>query len=116
MSALDNAKKHYAAITGDSQLELVKVPEWDADIYFKPMQNMNVKTLSGLIEAVNKGTLEGMVEALIIRALDQDGKPLFKKVNTTEFLFSVAPAVITKVITAMGRHDSLVGVEEAAGN
>ena len=81
MSVLTNATKHFAdQLTGD--LKHITVPEWKTDVYFKPINNF--ATESRIIELTQKGKItEALIETLILKALNADGKPMFSKFDKT---------------------------------
>ena len=53
---------------------------------------------------------------LILRALDSDGKKMFKPVEKTEIMREVDPNIILKIVTAMGEDDDTLTPEDALGN
>jgi len=58
------------------------------------------------MELTNSGkTAEALVEMMIMRALDGDGKKLFRPMDKTEIMREVDPNVILKIVTAMGADD-----------
>jgi len=71
-NALDKMTAHFRnKISGEMQL--VKVPEWDIEIYFKNSNTLQEE--SKLIELAQKGkTIEALVETLIVKSRDKDGK------------------------------------------
>ena len=89
MSAIEAVTGHYRnQLSGG--LQSVEVPEWEVDgkplvIWFKPTTNPKTQeTLSKLFN--EKKPIEATVQALIIRALNEDGTPMFKSVHKTELM------------------------------
>ena len=72
---LEKIANHYQkAIAGD--LEKIRVEEWDMDIYCK--RTYAFKDEAKMIELQSQGkTVEALVESLIVKALDKDGKRIF---------------------------------------
>jgi len=64
---------------------------------------LNFASQSKIIELQNAGkSAEALVEMMIMRALDSEGKKMFKLAEKTELMREVDPNVILKVVTAMG--------------
>ncbi len=103
MSVLDNAKKHFSD-RALGKLKKIKVKEWKTDIYYKPVNNFAVE--SRIIELSQKNQLtEALIETLILKALDADGKPLFGRLDKIAFMNEIDPAVITRVVTQINTAD-----------
>ena len=103
MSVLDNAKKHFSD-RALGNLKKITVPEWKTDIYYKPVNNFSVE--SKIIELTQKNKLtEALIETLILKALNADGKPLFGRLDKIAFMNEVDPSVITRVVSEMNTTD-----------
>ena len=103
MSVLDNAKKHFSE-RALGTLQKITVPEWKTDIYYKPVNNFAVE--SKIIELTQKNKLtEALIETLILKALDAEGKPMFGRLDKMEFMNAVDPAVITRVVSDINTTD-----------
>lgn len=103
MSVLDNAKKHFSE-RALGNLQKITVPEWKTDIYYKPVNNFAVE--SKIIELTQKNKLtEALIETLILKALDAEGKPMFGRLDKMEFMNAVDPAVITRVVSDINTTD-----------
>jgi len=109
---LENAKGHFRErlAAGAGQ---VTVSEWGVTIHFRPL---NLKERDRIHQFAAKDSLEALVETLIVRALDGDGKPLFKSVHRTELMREVDPEVIARVCEEMNRAESELDVSIAEGN
>jgi len=95
MSVLDNAKGHYKERLAGG-LQKVSVPEWKSDIYFKASYPFAVE--QSIISLQSQGkTVEALVETLIKKALDPDGKPMFNKFDKVTLMNEVDPNVIIRV-------------------
>lgn len=98
-NVLENAKSHFKSrLSGE--LKKITVPEWKQDIYFKGTYPFAVE--SKIIELQQSGkTVEALVESVILKALDPEGKPLFTKFDKLALLNEVDPAVLVKVASAL---------------
>tara|TARA_R110001606_G_scaffold149261_1_gene289209 strand:- start:200 stop:550 length:351 start_codon:yes stop_codon:yes gene_type:complete len=116
MSVLTNAKKHFHNLN-NGELNSMEVPEWGTTVYWKT-GGLNFQSQSKVIELTNAGkTAEALVEMLILRAIDADGKKMFKQVEKNEIMREVDPDIILKVVTAINEiDDDVVGVDDALGN
>jgi hypothetical protein len=105
MSVLQNATKHFAdQLTGE--LKSVTVPEWQTDVYYKPINSFAIE--SKIIELTQKGKItEALIETLILKALDANGKPMFNKFDKVTLMNEVDPAVITRVVGQINATDSV---------
>lgn len=99
MSVLNKAKGHFRdQLAGD--LNSIEVPEWETTIYFK-----NISTFAQeqkVLELHAKGELvAALVETLIQKALDKDGKKLFKQADKDVLMREVDPNIIIRVCTEL---------------
>lgn len=121
MDIKSNAKRHFAARLS-SELGQVEVPEWGDDedspavIYYRPMtMGQQIK----IFKAMNEGTLiRGFATALAVRARDADGKLIWRgsEVEVEAIIKEYDPAVVQRVVTAMGGLDNLLPEEDVSGN
>lgn len=87
----------------------IKVPEWETEIYFKPASTFAQE--QKIIELHSKGKLvEALVETLITKALDQEGKRMFSQADKPVLMREVDPEVIIKIVGEMNE------AKEAAKN
>ena len=101
MSAIEAITGHYRnQLSGG--LQSVEVPEWEVDgkplvIWFKPTTNPKTQeTLSKIFS--EKKPIEATDQALIIRALNEDGTPMFKSVHKTELMNHSDVDVLIRVV------------------
>ena len=95
MSVLNNATEHFKSKLSGG-LQKVTVPEWKTDIYFKATYPFAVE--QKIIQLQSEGkTVEALVETLIQKALDPEGKPIFGKFDKTPLMNEVDPNVIIRV-------------------
>jgi len=74
--AIESAMAHFKEVLAQGLKGPIKVPEWNLDVYYKPATTFHQE--SKIVELTSQGkTVEALVESLIMRALDADGKPLF---------------------------------------
>lgn len=107
---LEKAKAHFKAVLAQAEWHSIEVPEWGdenqpAKIYFKPMAALPIKTYSRLVELGRQPTVEALVDMLIVRCLDETGKPLFRAVDKTEMLRDISPLVVCDIIRQMGEAE-----------
>jgi hypothetical protein len=104
MSVLQNAKEHFTTKLG-GELKKMTVPEWKSDIYFKPAYSFAVE--SKIIQLQQQGkTVEALVESIILKALDPEGKPMFTKFDKNTLMHEVDPQVLIRVATELNSATS----------
>jgi len=111
MSILDNAKSHFKDLIAGNGTKCIEVTEWGdkngpAKVYFKPLAALPVQQFSEVAKLATQESVEAFIDILIIRCLDENGSPLFKKTNRLELLRHVSPQVVCSVITQMGEIDN----------
>ena len=101
MSAIEAITGHFRNQLAGG-LQSIEVPEWLIEdkplvIWFKPATNPKTQeTLSKLFN--EKKPIEATVQALIIRACNEDGTPMFKSVNKTELMNHCDVDVLIRVV------------------
>ena len=94
-SVIDNVKAHF-----DSQeVKILDIPEWGDEegplkIYVKPLTLAESKRL---YKMATNSDLEVMVNAIILKALDKDGKQLFTIADKPDFMHKADVGVISLV-------------------
>lgn len=111
MTILDNAKSHFKDLIAGNGIKCIEVAEWGdkdapAKVYFKPLAALPVQQFSEVAKLATQESVEAFIDILIIRCLDENGAPLFKKTNRLELLRHVSPQVVCSVITQMGEIDN----------
>ena len=101
MSALEAVTGHYRNQLAGG-LQSIDVPEWQVDgkplvIWFKPATNPKTQEILSKLFSEKK-PIEATVQALIIRALNEDGTPMFKSVNKTELMNHCDVDVLIRVV------------------
>lgn len=106
MSILDNATAHFES----KGIRQISIDEWDTVIHCSPF-TMNEKRK--LLKVAKNDDLEFLVRALIMKAKDAQGEPLFDLSDKVSLMNNVDPDVITRVVTEITSSDS---VEDMEGN
>src|SRR6056300_1847939 len=97
MSAIDNAKKHFA----EQDVKVIEVPEWGEDdkslkIYSKPL---TLAETSKLYKMSKDDDLTMMAYVLIYKALDENGEKLFDLSDKRALLNDVDQQILVDVAT-----------------
>lgn len=101
---LQKAKTHFAEISNKG-MDSLEVPEWETTVYWR-VGGLNFASQSKVIELQQKGqSAEALIEMLIMRALDKDGKKMFKPMEKQVLMRDVDPNIILTIVTAMGDSD-----------
>jgi hypothetical protein len=112
---LTAAKAHFKELLAGGLRGPIAVPEWNTEIYYKPATTFQQE--SKIVELTSQGkTVEALVEALIMRALDGDGKNIFQKADKVDLMRSVDPNIIMRVMAEMNDPEQQKNIEEALGN
>lgn len=112
MAVIDQVRAHFDA----QAVRQIDVPEWGADgtpltIHFRPL---NLAEKQRILRAGdNEGRLMSLIEALLIKALDAEGKPLFTIADKKFLRERADPDVIARVVAEMMASAS---IEDAAKN
>lgn len=96
MTAIDNVKAHWAAVSAMRELE---VPEWDLTIHYRPMTVGERGEFVKMAEA--RGETEAGIALMIRKARDADGKPLFDKGDGADLRRHCDSSVFTMVVAAL---------------
>jgi hypothetical protein len=106
---LSKATEHFKQQLQNNS-ESVAVPEWETEVYYRPM---NGKQRDAILKYINDGHIfEALVESILTRSRDENGKLMFKPVHKRELMTKVDPAVIERIATAMGTLDSMLLEED----
>jgi len=110
---MDKIKSHYKTKFSQDLLGPIDVPEWEMKIWHRTTMTMNQQ--SQILKFHQDGKLsEATVMLLIMRALDEEGKPIFKKMDMTELMRGADSEVIGRVVGELTAHDD--DDQEALGN
>ena len=104
MSVIEKAAAQFRErLNGEPQS--IDVPEWSEKdkpfkIYFKPL--INFKAQEKIYALVNAGKAsEAICQTLVIRALDIDGKNIFRQHDIQSLMHESDPDVVGRIIQAM---------------
>lgn len=101
---LKNAQEHFKSKLAGG-LNKMTVPEWKTDIYYKPAYAFAVE--SKIIELQQQGkTVEALVESVISKALDPEGKPMFNRMDRLTLMNEVDPSVLLRIATVLNSATS----------
>ncbi|OUU26550.1 MAG: hypothetical protein CBB97_07830 [Candidatus Endolissoclinum sp. TMED37] len=116
---MNNAKtmtkitNHYQNAISDQKMQKIYIDEWDMDIYFR--NTYSFKDEAKVIEYQTAGKpVEALVESLIVKARDKDGKRIFSDADRSTLLNEADPSVITRVCTAISNANLRVTGDQAA--
>jgi hypothetical protein len=112
---LNRAKAHFRELMAQGLCGPIDVPEWDVKIYYKAVTNFHQEAQIVELTQQNK-TVEALVMTLILRALDDQGRPIFNKAEKAEIMRSVDPQIILRIINQMNEITDRDSVEAALGN
>lgn len=113
---LDKARSHFREVMS-GELHSFYIEEWDTTFYYK--KGTNFKQEAKILELQQQGkTAEALIQMIITRCLDENGKRVFSEASKTELMNSVDPAVIVKIVGCLNPSDDDedLSVEDAAKN
>lgn len=111
---MDRIKSHYRE-TISGELKPIEVPEWGTTFYYKRGTNFQLE--SKVMELQNAGkTAEALVQVMINRCLDENGKRIFNEHNKVELMRSADPKVLLTIVAQINDDDDPVSVEDAEKN
>lgn len=100
-------------VSGD--LQKISVPEWGMDVYYKSAYAF--ATESKIIELQQQGkVVEALVESMIQKCLDPDGKPIFTPADRQMLLREADPDVILRVAGTLNSATSEYKYEDVEKN
>ena len=92
---MSNIKGHFAEKLAGG-LQKISVPEWKTDIYYKAAYPFATETKIIALQQQGK-TVEALVESLITKALDPEGKPMFHNADKVTLMNEADPTVLLRV-------------------
>lgn len=109
---LRRAKAHYSEKL-NKEMRIVEVPEWGDDkgplkIFVKPA---NLTVRDKIYKHVANGSLEALVETIILRAKDSDGLSIFTSGDKQALMNQVDPDVIARIASEISEDLDLSGDE-----
>ena len=118
MNIKENAKNHFRGLRS-GELSIIEVPEWSneteiAKIYYKP--SMSLKERDRISKEYEKnGTMSGIAMTLIVRALDESGKALYRPMEKLDIMNENDSDVILRIVEEMNANE-IDNVEDAGKN
>ena len=109
-SPIGKIAQHYqSAIAGE--LKQIKVPEWDMDIYCR--KTYPFREEAKVIELQSQGkTVDALVESLVVKALDKDGKKIFTSYDRISLMNEADPTVIVRVVGEINNFEERAKMED----
>ena len=90
MKAIDKAKAHFNTL----EIKKIDVPEWDLEIYAKPLNLFETKKL---MKFANDDSVEMLAYVVMLKSLDEKGEPLFTLEDKHALLNDVDKDVLARV-------------------
>jgi len=89
------------------------VDEWDCDIYYRATANMVTEAKIMNLTQTGK-TAEALVESIILKALNEEGKRIFTDLDRIELLNQADPQVLIRVAGILNNAsaDSIEDIEK----
>ena len=94
-SILQHAEEQFSSI----KRKTIEVPEWDTTIYAKPLTLAEKRKLYRNLGAKSEDISSMMVDALIMKAEDKDGKKVFTPDDRDRLMNKVDPDVVSAIAT-----------------
>jgi hypothetical protein len=113
MSQVTDAIKNHFAEKLAGGLKKISVPEWKTDIYYKAAYPFAVETKIIQLQA-HGNTVEALVESLLLKALDPEGKPIFHKADKVTLMNEADPTVLLRVCSEL--NNAVAEYEDIAKN
>lgn len=104
MSLLDKAIEYTTELRGDTLLKIY-IDELDDTIYYKPLDALTVEKFDIVLAGEKKENIDGLIDILITRALDENGKPAFKKAEKVMLKKRVSPTLIAQIVRQMSDQE-----------
>jgi hypothetical protein len=116
-NAITKITTHFRNKIG-GEMKSIVVPEWELTIYYKP--SITLREQGKIIEAATKGNqLEALVEALIIKARNEDGSKMFLTADKMTFMNEADPDILIRVVAGMNAEneaEETFNLDEVAKN
>jgi hypothetical protein len=90
VKAIDKAKAHFNTL----EIKKIDVPEWDLEIYAKPLNLFETKKL---MKFANDDSVEMLAYVVMLKSLDEKGEPLFTLEDKHALLNDVDKDVLARV-------------------
>ena len=107
-SILQHAEEQFSSI----KRKTIEVPEWDTTIYAKPLTLAEKRKLYRNLGAKSEDISSMMVDALIMKAEDKDGKKVFTPDDRDRLMNKVDPDVVSAIATEILYFKDAYSVEK----
>ena len=109
-----NITKHFKTKV-NGELNKISVPEWEMDIYYKNAYSF--ATEAKIIELQQNGkVVEALVESVIAKSLNPDGKTIFSSADRQMLLREADPDVILRIAGEMNKATAEYKYEDLEKN
>jgi hypothetical protein len=108
-TVLKAATEHFRSQLSEG-LKSIEVKEWNSTVYFKPASTFAQQQRALELHAQGK-MVEALVETLIARALDAEGKRLFTSADKAVLMNEVDPQIIIQIVSIMNTAEKAVEAE-----
>jgi hypothetical protein len=106
MGIKENATAHFKLkLSGD--LLSIDVPEWGSKIFYKGALTGKQQTQIFKLYSQDK-QIESVYMSLIMRALDEDGKPIWRTHELNEMMRTYDPDVVSRLIEEIANDEPTV--------
>lgn len=104
---IDKATGHFEHIIDGGLAGPISVPEWDAEVWYRPTTTLAEE--SQVIKLTQEGKqTEALVVTLINKARDKNGEKLFDMGDRIKLMNSVDPQIILQIINKMSVQDKKI--------
>ena len=103
MGIKENAEAHFRDKLSGELLSL-EIPEWDSTIYYKSAITGNQQTQIYKLYSQDK-QIESVYMSLIKRAMDENGKPIWRAVELKEMMRRYDPEVVSGIVERMADEE-----------
>jgi len=112
MSIMNKISKHYqSSISGEMQK--YHCEEWGTDIYFRSTYPLKDEAKVLELQAQGK-TIEALVESIVVKARDKDGKRVFVETDKVKLMNESDPLVVVRVATIINNAKATATQESIA--
>lgn len=102
--------QHYQSAIG-GEMTKISIPEWDMDVYCRKTYPFREEARIIELQAQGK-TVEALVESLIVKALDKDGKKIFTSADRISLMNEADPAVIIRIVGEINNAEQRAKFED----
>lgn len=102
-NTIDKAVKHFDDLVSQT-LRSFQVEEWDTTVYYRNSMNWAQQSRILDLSSQNK-TSDALLETIVIRCLEKDGKPMFTQADKTTLKNSVDPEILLRIVAKMNSEE-----------